>query len=136
MNRWPTILFWALVLFWPVSALGQAPIVVDVTTGVQFLASPDHDSTVNILADYTADVRNTAGATVLTLALGKPTPDPANTILVKPMWTPVQFAALPPGQYTAVVKANGPGGSNASAPSLPFVRPGIPGAPGQPIIVR
>jgi hypothetical protein len=112
----------------------QTTVVCTPNCGVSFNASPDHNSTTSLLTDYTGDVRDSAGVVVTTISMGKPTPDVTNTILVQPMFTPAQWNALPVGTYTLVVKANGPAGSGVSTPSNPFVRPGTPAAPGQPVI--
>lgn len=133
-NRTMKTLFACLACCLVTTSLYAQTVVVGSTSGVQFAASVDHNSTINVLTDYTAAVKNAAGQTVLTLAFGKPTPDGTNSILVQPMWSITQFNALPSGTYTLTVIANGPSGSNASVPSDPFVRPGAPAAPGKPIV--
>lgn len=102
-------------------------------TTVEFTASPDHfaktvDGVTDIVTSYQfeATAMNASGALVLSVWLGKPTPNAQNVITV-----PVaQLATLTPeATYTATVQAIGPGGVGVSAPSNFFARAGVPRAP-------
>ncbi len=84
---------------------------------VAFVASPDHAT----VTSYTARVRVFGNSTIVaTQALGKPTPDGNNTIIVDLTAT---FAGLATGDYTVSVLATAPGGSTDSTESSAFHLP-------------
>ena len=88
-------------------------------TTVVFEASPDHDTEVTsyVVALYRADDPVTASP-VATRDIGKPTPvDGEISVDISTLVNP-----LPAGSYYAVVRASGPGGTSASAPSPPFTK--------------
>ena len=94
------------------------------TTGtytVRFTASPDHSATdqggTNVVSSYALVVTPQGGSALAPRDLGKPTPNAQNEIAVD---INAYIIALPPGTYTAVVKAIGPGGEGVSPPTSPF----------------
>lgn len=124
-----------LVVCSATSVFAQVPVTGQ--SGVAFTASVDHAAVVSgvpIIDHYDLNVvaQNPVGALGFTFGLAKPTPDPTNTITVKPI---ANFGALVNGTYTAFVAAVGPGGSSNSPSSDPFVRVSAPGAPGKPALV-
>lgn len=87
------------------------------TGQVAFNASPDHSS----VTSYTARVRVSGSATSsATQALGKPTPDGNNVIVVDLSAT---FAGLAAGNYTVSILTTSAGGSTDSTESTPFALP-------------
>ncbi len=117
-----------------VSAQAQVPPVVN-PTAVEFTPSADDSVIQNgtpVVTRYTMDIATVAAPTVVvrTVDFGKPA-------VVNGKITPnisATIAALPVGDYIAIVKAEGPGGVTASVPSDPFaVRPKAPGAPGKAV---
>lgn len=100
------------------------------TTAV-FTASPDHSVSVAGTAVLTAYdlvlAASAAPATVIsTTDLGKPTPDASNQISVSIV---AALSPLPSGQYIARIVARGPGGTNATPSSDPFLVFRAPAAP-------
>ncbi len=87
------------------------------TGQVAFNASPDH----NAVTSYTARVRVSGNSTVVaTQALGKPTPDGNNVIVVDMSST---FSGLSAGNYTVSILATSAGGSTDSTESAAFALP-------------
>ncbi len=129
MKTWMLALALCLVA---APALAQVPPVVN-PTAVEFTPSADDSVIQNgtpVVTRYTMDIATVAAPTVVvrTVDFGKPA-------VVNGKITPnisATVAALPVGDYIAIIKAEGPGGVTASVPSDPFtVRPKAPGAPGK-----
>jgi hypothetical protein len=78
-------------------------------------ASADHDDNVDsyLLEVFASGADPETASPVASSDLGKPTPDANREISVD---RSSFFAALPPGNYIATVKAMGPGGSGRSTP--------------------
>lgn len=134
-----------LVIAFASIASAQAP-----TYTATFTASPDHNvvsQTVPLVTNYELVVFAPGSTTALpAINLQKPTPDATNTIRVN---VTSQLNALPASPncsattptaaqcYTALVRAVGPGGSNASPISDPFsLTVSAPGAAGKPAISK
>jgi hypothetical protein len=101
-----------------------------------FTANPDHATVaqgVPVVASYDLIVTPQGGAALAPIPLGKPAPV-SGTISVN---VDAALNALPPGTYTAVIRAIGPGGQAVSPAGVPFplVVP-APGAQGPPGVSR
>jgi hypothetical protein len=84
---------------------------------VAFNASPDHAT----VTSYTARLRVSGSPTIVdTEALGKPTPDGNNVIVVA---LATFFSTQAAGDYTISILATDAGGSTDSAESNPFTLP-------------
>lgn len=124
-----------LLAFAALPAAAQTPVTA--TSGVAFTAPANWNDVVGgvpVVSSYQLDVmtQTPTGALAFSIGLGKPTPDAANLITVKPI---AQLGALAQGTYVATVSAVGPSGRATSLPSDPFVRVGLPLAPGKPTLV-
>lgn len=123
----------------PTSAAAQTPTLITPTTGITFTASDDHASVDiagnPVVLQYLVRFSGIGCPIYGAVNLGKPMPDAAATILIKP-WPPLML--LPPNcAYTATVSAVGPTGvEGVSAPTDPFWRsvPKTPAAPGKPAL--
>ena len=94
--------------------------VVATPTKVLFTASADHATNVSsyTVAIYRGADSVTAASPVATRDIGKPTPVGGDiTVDVSTLVNP-----LPAGTYKSVVRASGPGGTTASAPSPTFTK--------------
>lgn len=126
-RRW---LSWIVgILLW-----ASLPLQAQTTRSVTFTASSDHATIaqgVSVVDHYELLVTPQGGQPLLPLNLQKPTP--TNNVISVPITAFLN--GLPPGTYTAVVRAVGPGGVGGSPASPPFtlVVP-VPAAPGAPAI--
>jgi hypothetical protein len=106
-------------------------------------ANPDHNTiaqTVQVVASYELTVTPQGGTALAPLNLGKPPLMASCTIAGATVQNCISadvntfVNGLPPGTYTAVLKALGPGGSAVSPAGNPFPltvpAPGAQGAPG------
>lgn len=86
--RKPTLWCLAAVLVIGVGILYAQIADVDNPTKFSFTASSDHGT----IDAYEADIVDSTGVIVQTLALGKPTPDASNTITINLNVQPIKFA--------------------------------------------
>jgi hypothetical protein len=100
---------------------------------VTFPANPSHDLVAQgqgVVDHYELQLTPQGGAALPVVNLAKPTPVAGNVVANVDAY----INALPPGTYTAVVRALGPGGQAVSPASAPFSlvvpAPGAQGAPG------
>lgn len=118
MTRMIVRVVFVLVL-WPVWASAQQ--------GIAFTPSSNHDTAVD---SYTFVV---SGPTPRSQNIGKPTPVENEITVLMPAF----FDGLAAGNYSAIVRADGPGGTASSAPTGFSVAGDVepPTAPGAPIII-
>ena len=119
-----------LCLLWPIVSAAQTSGAVN-PGEVSFVASADH-ATIQVDGqpavtryDFEIWLSSEASKPTTVLSLGKPTPDAANKITVKP----AVLIGLPLGDYKATVAAVGPVGTGRSDPPFPFQRRDKPAAP-------
>lgn len=123
----------ALALLFGGSATSLAQPLVINPTGVEFIASADHNreiaidgTIVSVVTSYELRIYASGASSPLsTVALGKPVPDASGRIVARP----AELIGLPIGAYQARVAAIGPGGEGESDPTAPFARIPAPAAP-------
>jgi hypothetical protein len=116
--------------------LNAPPVFAQSTATLTFTPSPDHAAIaqgVTVVDRYELVLTPSTGTAPAPLNLQKPVPS-ANMISVN---VTTYLNSVPPGTYTAVVRAIGPGGVGASPPSPSFtLGVPVPGAPANPVILR
>ena len=123
------------------AALAQTPTPTQITAawGISFNVPKEHYSTdptgTPVVDHYEAlAVTQATNTTAASINIGKPTPDAAGEVLIKPLGL---FAQLTPGTvYIVRVSAIGRNGVGVSEPSSPFVVLAPVVIPGNPFGVR
>lgn len=113
---------WCLVCLLGVPTLSTAQAPVQNPTAVIFTPSPDHD----LINTYLVEIRNSLGAVIQTIDVGKPTPDAQNECRATLNVQPIAF-----GSYTITMRSVAGGITGPqSTPTEVWTR--APGPPSKP----